>query len=348
MGFTGSFAGSGQEELHEAMLYEKLPDKKVRCNLCRRECTILPDKSGVCGVRKNTDGILYSLVYGRTLTLEVDPIEKKPLFHFKPGSLCLGVSTFGCNLFCLHCQNWQTSQVREADAIAGVPFTSPEQIVQAALDGKVEGIAYTYTEPTIFAEYALDTMKLAKKKKLYNVWVSNGYMTQELIDEIAPYLDAINVDFKGDAKFYQDVARGVDIKKIKENIAYLHQNEIHQEITTLVIPGYNDTEKTFRAISEFVYSLDDKIPLHFTRFYPAYKMAHIPPTDISKLNTAREIALETGLKYVYIGNTGAEGSTKCHTCENMLIQRVGYAAESTGLDEKGRCEKCSAETGIIV
>ena len=289
-------------ELHEASFYKKLGGKKVQCNLCRRNCLIAENGKGQCGVRKNIEGKLYSLVYGRTLTMSVDPIEKKPLFNFKPGSRCLGISTYGCNFMCKHCQNWQISQERSEEVILAVPFTSPEKIVEQTLAAGVEGIAYTYTEPTIFAEYALDTMKIAHKKGLYNVWVSNGYMSKECINEIAPFLDAINVDLKGNAKFYKEVVGNANIDFVKENIAYLYKKKIHLEVTNLLVPGFNDSEKDFKEVSEFIAGIDKKIPLHFSRFYPMYKLDYLPSTDLDKLRKAKEVAKEVGLKFVYLGN----------------------------------------------
>ena len=335
-------------ELREASFYKKLKEGLVQCSLCNRRCAVKAGEFGKCGVRKNIDGKLYSLVYGKTITNSVDPIEKKPLFHFKPGTQCLGVSTYGCNFFCLHCQNWHISQQRSEQEIQAVPFTSPEEIVQQTLDAGVEGIAYTYTEPTIFAEYALDTMKLARKKKLYNVWVSNGYMTRECIDAIAPCLDAINIDLKGNSRFYEEVCGQVKIDLIKENIRSFHQKKIHQEITSLIVSGYNDKEEDFRGIAEFIASIDEAIPLHFTRFSPLYKMSHLPPTDVEKLHKAKQIAEKVGLQYVYSGNVLEEDSTHCPECNALLIKRFGFSAEPIGLDEKGKCKKCGFKTEIVV
>jgi pyruvate formate lyase activating enzyme len=335
-------------ELHEAMLYSKAKDKKVKCGLCRRNCLIQENGKGQCGVRKNIEGKLYSLVFGRTLTASIDPIEKKPLYHFKPGSQCLGVSTYGCNFFCKHCQNWGISQQRHEEAISKVPFTSPEEIVEQALAAGVEGIAYTYTEPTIFAEYALETMKLAKKKGLYNVWVSNGYMTRQCIDEIAPFLDGINVDLKGDAKFYREIVGNANIDFVKENISYLHKKKVHLEITNLIVPGYNDKERDFKEVSKFVAVMGLLVPLHFTRFSPQYKLGHLPPTDVAKLHLAKEVAEKAGLKYVYVGNVFEEESTKCPECGAVLVKRAGFASQAVGLGKDGKCKKCGAGTGIIV
>ncbi|MCX6799495.1 MAG: AmmeMemoRadiSam system radical SAM enzyme [Candidatus Diapherotrites archaeon] len=335
-------------ELHEAGFYKKLKDKTVQCFLCRRECVITEGSKGACGVRKNLDGKLYSLVYGRTLTMSIDPIEKKPLYHFKPGTQCLGISTFGCNFFCGHCQNADISQQRSEDAIAKVPFTSPQEIVEQTLAAGVEGIAYTYTEPTIFAEYALDTMKIAKKKGLYNVWVSNGYMGKECIETIAPFLDAINVDLKGNAKFYQEVCGNVNIDFVKENIQLLHKKKAHVEIACLIIPGYNDTEQDFKETAEFLVSVDPLMPVHFSRFWPQYKMQHLPPTDTAKLRRVREVALKAGLKYVYLGNVTEEEPTRCPKCHSVLVKRFGMAAEVVGVGKGGNCKKCGAKAGFII
>ncbi len=247
-----------------------------------------------------------------------------------------------------NCQNWNMSQQRSEEAIAKVPFTSPEAIVEQALATGVEGIAYTYTEPAIFAEYALETMKLARKKGLYNVWVSNGYMTLECIDEIAPFLDAINVDLKGNVKFYREIVGNADINFVKENIAYLHKKKIHLEVTNLIVPGYNDKQKDFEDVSSFVASLSPLVPLHFTRFSPQYKLSHLPPTGIEKLHRAKRAAKKAGLKYVYVGNVLEGESTKCPECGAVLIKRAGFASKSLGLGKDGECGECGAKTGIIV
>ena len=336
------------QDLREAEFYKKLKGNALQCSLCMRTCAITENGTGKCGVRKNIEGKLYSLVYGKTLTATIDPIEKKPLFHFKPGTQCLGISTFGCNFFCLHCQNWEISQQRAEEAIKRIPYKSPEEIVQETLDAGIEGIAYTYTEPTIFAEYALDTMKLAHKNGLYNVWVSNGYMTKECIDAISPLLDAINIDLKGDTRFYKEVCGNTNIEFVKENIACLHKKKVHLEVTNLIVPGYNDSEKSFKEVAEFIAGLDKMIPLHFTRFSPMHKMTHLPPTDVTKLRKAEKAGLKAGLKYVYIGNLAEEESTKCPECGSLLVKRFGFAADPKGLEKPGKCAKCGFKTGIII
>jgi len=334
--------------MHEAKFYRKLKQEAVQCFLCKRNCAIKPSAAGECGVRKNLDGKLYSLIYGKTITSSIDPIEKKPLFHFKPGTQCLGVSTFGCNFFCLHCQNWEMSQQRNEEAISKVPFTSPEEIVEQALAAGIGGIAYTYTEPTIFAEYALDTMKLAHKKGLYNAWVSNGYMGKECIEAIAPFLDAINIDLKGNEKFYKEVCGNVGIEYIKENIKLLYNKKIHLELTNLIVPGFNDSEKDFQEVAEFVKGIDEMIPLHFTRFYPMHKMPHLSSTGVEKMHKAKEAAEKAGLKHVYVGNVAEEESTKCPKCSAVLVKRAGFSAEKRALGKNGKCRECGLETGIVV
>lgn len=335
-------------DLHQALFYKPLKGNAVQCGLCRRSCAIPDGKAGQCGVRKNVGGKLFSLAYGKTITSSIDPIEKKPLFHFRPGSQCLGVSTFGCNFFCKHCQNWEISQQRAEQAIEKVPFTSPEEIVKQALAAGIEGIAYTYTEPTIFAEYALDTMKLAREAWLYNVWVSNGYMSKECVEEISPFLDAINIDLKGDSRFYKEVCGNANIDFVKENISLFHKKKIHLEVTNLIVPGFNDSEDDFKEVAEFIKLIDPAIPLHFTRFSPLYKMSHLPPTGIGKLHTAEDVAKKAGLKYVYIGNVAEEESTLCPECGSVLIKRAGFSVAITGLKEGGECAKCGAATGIVV
>jgi len=335
-----------EKELHEALFWKKEKDGRIKCNACQRNCIIGEGKTGFCRVRKNIEGKLYSLVYGKTLTLEVDPIEKKPLFHFKPGSQCTGVSTYGCNFACLHCQNFHLSQKFTEEMIEKVPFTSPKEIVERTLELGVQGIAYTYTEPTIFIEYALDTMKEAKKFGLYNVFVSNGYMSEELLQAAKPYLDAINVDLKGNQKFYQEVCGGVKEEGVKNTIRWLYKNRIHNEVTYLIIPGFNDKEEYFKETAEFILSLSDSIPLHFSRFYPMNKLDYLPATDPKTVFKAKEIAENLGLKYVYAGNLQAEENTLCPKCKNLLVERYHYNTEMPGIKE-GKCSKCGSKAEII-
>jgi len=302
--------------------------------------------AGYCRVRKNAGGKLQSLVYGRAITLTVDPIEKKPLFNFMPGSNCNSVSTYGCNFRCEFCQNHHISQDFTEKMVESVKETAPEAIVRDTLEKGVEGIAYTYVEPTIFAEYALDTMKLARKEGLYNVWVSNGYMTKEAGKEIAKHLDAINIDLKGNEEFYKKMCGNVERAHILDSIRFFHKKGVHVEVTNLIVPDYNDSKKDFEEIASFVASLDKRVPLHFSRFYPHYKMQDTPVTPAEKMLKARDIAKEKGLFYVYLGNFEAESDTFCPECGKKLIERGGCSALAIGLGEKGECTACGAETGI--
>jgi len=292
--------------MHEALLYEKQKDKKVRCNACNHRCIIAESRRGICGVRENRDGKLYSLVYGKIIAEHIDPIEKKPLYHFMPGSFSLSIATVGCNFRCLHCQNADISQISkerpEEVEILGENMT-PKKIIQDTLDNKCPSISYTYTEPTIFVEFALDCMKLAKENDLRNVWVSNGYMTKECLDLIGPYLDATNIDLKAfTEEFYQNVC-GARLKPVLENLIEIKKRRIWLEVTTLIIPGENDSEKELKQIAEFIKKeLGDDTPWHVSRFFPYYKMKDVPPTPVEKVYQAAEIGKKAGLKYVYPGN----------------------------------------------
>ncbi len=282
-----------------AILWEKLTDKKARCNACNHRCIINNQNTGVCGVRKNENQTLYSLVYGKAIAEGVDPIEKKPFFHFLPKTKSYSIATVGCNFKCKHCQNADISQNPN---IIGQDLM-PEEVVEKAIANDCQSIAYTYTEPTIFIEYALDTMKLAKKKGLKNVWVSNGYMSEESLDLISPYLDAINVDLKSFSEdFYQEVC-GARLKPVLENLKEIKKQGIWLEVTTLIIPKNNDSDQEIEKIANFIAKeLGTETPWHVSRFFPAYKMADLPPTDIKTINNAVEIGKRAGLKHVYSGN----------------------------------------------
>ena len=335
-----------------ALLWEFKRNNLIQCHACHRECLIPPGKTGFCRVRKHLEvkgggkGSLASLNYGKTMGMPIDPIEKKPLFHFKPGSLVTSISTYGCNFTCRHCQNYLYSQEWTQDLLDRVPYTSPEEIVEFSLSNGAAGISYTYTEPTIFFEYALDTMKLAKEKGLYNVWVSNGYMTEKLLEYVKPFLDGINIDLKGNARFYKEVCGHADIKFVKENIAWCHENKLHLEVTNLIIPGYNDKAKDFKEVSEFMAGLSQDIPLHFTRFFPAYKMNQVPPTEAKVLEKAKKAAEKAGMRYVYLGNLGDEENTRCPECNSVLVKRRGYFAEKEHLNGN-KCAKCGFEAYLV-
>jgi len=317
----------------ECLFYEKLPDKKVRCKLCPRECYIQNNSTGFCRVRKNLDGKLYSLVYSRPCTLSIDPIEKKPLFHFLPGTSCLSIATCGCNLACTFCQNYEISQ----GEIFG-EFRSPEEIVDLAKKYKVKTIAYTYTEPTIFYEYSLDIMKLAKKEGLKNVWVSNGYINKDPIKKIIPYLDAINVDVKGPEKLYSSLCYS-SLKPVLE--ALLEFRKVWIEITSLIIPTYNDSKKWVSYLSNWIKNnLGEDTPLHLSRFYPSYKLRNLEPTKISVLKELYKEAKKK-LNYVYIGNVfdSKYESTYCPRCGELIVRREGYNVDFEG----SKCKKCNTE-----
>ena len=287
-------------------MYEKLSDKKVKCGLCNHCCIINDGKRGICGVRENKKGKLYSLVYGRIIAEHIDPIEKKPLYHFMPGSFSLSIATIGCNFKCLHCQNSDISQISKQEIISNKQWgkeKSPKEIVQDALESNCPSISYTYTEPTIFLEFAFDCMKLAKKKGLKNIWVSNGYMTKKVLDLITPYLDAINVDLKAFTEgFYRDVC-GAKLQPVLDNLIDIKKRGIHLEITTLVIPGKNDSEKELKQVAAFIKKkLGKDIPWHVSRFFPHHEFLNMMPTPVEKILRAVEIGKEAGLKFVYTGN----------------------------------------------
>lgn len=290
----------------EASLYKKLDKKQVKCGLCNHRCLISYNKTGICGVRLNKDGKLYTLVYGRPVSVHIDPIEKKPLYHFMPGTFTLSFGTFGCNLRCDWCQNWEISQInkRKLNIIEKLSTkVSPKQMVDEAKKQKCPSISYTYTEPTIFFEYALDTMKLAHKAGLKNIWVSNGYFTKKAFRQFEPYLDAINIDLKGFSNSNYLKYCGARLKPVLKNLKRIKKaRHIHLEITTLLIPGINNSEKELKKIASFIAKLDKNTPWHLSRFFPCYKMTNIPPTPIGTLKKAQKIGKKAGLKNVYLGN----------------------------------------------
>lgn len=293
--------------MKECYLYRTDSDY-VTCSTCNHRCRIAPFKRGICGVRENQKGKLYLLVYGRIIAENIDPIEKKPLYQFLPGTKTLSIATIGCNLKCLWCQNYDISQCSKGD-ISRTEIASrigaemdPEQVVNDALKNRCPSISYTYTEPTIFLEFALDTMKLAKEAHLQNIWVSNGYMTKETLDLISPHLNAINIDLKGFSEENYLKYSGAKLKPILDNIREIYQKGIHIEVTTLIVPGINDDEKQLKGIAEFLASVSKNIPWHISRFFPAYKMTDTPPTPMETLKLAERLGKAAGLKYVYLGN----------------------------------------------
>ena len=325
----------------ESMLYEKLPDSKVRCNLCAHRCVIADGKKGICQVRENRGGTLYTLVYGHTIIQHADPVEKKPLFHFHPGSTAYSIATPGCNFRCRWCQNWDISQmVHDRHFIMGEE-ASLEQVVAAAQKADCRSIAYTYTEPTIFFEYAYDTARLAHEAGLANLYITNGYMTEEMLETFQPYLDAANVDLKAFRdKTYRKYV-GARLQPVLDTMKLMKRLGIWLEVTTLVIPGINDDEGELKDVVDFVANeLGVDTPWHISRFFPAYKMTDVSPTPVETLNRAREIGLEAGLRYVYVGNVPGEANTVCHKCGQILIRRLGYRILENHVQPNGRCPNC--------
>jgi pyruvate formate lyase activating enzyme len=326
----------------EAKLYESTGDGKVKCHLCAQYCTISQGKRGICAVRENREGKLYSLVYGKVIARHVDPIEKKPLFHFQPGSTSYSIATVGCNFKCLHCQNYEISQYPKKHAdIPGEDMT-PEQVVKEADLAGCKSISYTYTEPTIFMEFVYDCAKLAHEKGIKNVFVSNGYTSPDATRLIAPYLDGNNIDLKGDEVFYKKVV-GAKLQPVLDTIMLMKELGVWVEITTLIIPSYNDSEEFLKWVAGFIKSVDPAIPWHVTQFYPTYQMMDRPRTPVGTLRKAREIGLSAGLKYVYEGNVPGEGreNTYCPSCGESLIERIGFSLTAIKMKDS-RCSKCGS------
>ncbi len=324
------------------MLYDKLENNRVHCYLCAHECKIADSRLGVCGVRQNVEGRLYTLVYAQAIAANIDPIEKKPLYHFLPGSTSFSIATIGCNFKCGFCQNWQISQVSgEEGAILSGRELTPEQVVEEAKRHKCLSISYTYTEPTIFFEYAYDSAKLAKEAGLYNVFVTNGFMTRQALDTIKPYLDAANVDLKSFSEDYYERNCKARLQPVLDSIAYMKQLDIWVEVTTLVVPGENDSEEELRRIAGFIAQLDKDIPWHISRFHPDYKFGDHDATPVETLRKANEIGKSEGLHHVYLGNVLEGSDTFCHSCHELVVKRAYMGVERSKLSD-GRCPSCSA------
>ncbi len=332
-----------EEIFKEAVLWEPAQDRRVRCTLCGFRCLIGEGKLGRCCVRKNVGGKLVSLNYGKIVAANPDPIEKKPLFHFQPGSRSFSIAAVGCNFRCEFCQNWQISQsALESGQIDGEAAT-PEQIVEAALQTGCKSVAYTYTEPTVFMEFAADCGRLAKSKGLANVFVSNGYMSREAIDFAAGWLDGINVDLKAfNADYYRDLCHA-KLQPVLDCIAYIAQHtRIWMEITTLLLPGRNDSDEELKKLADFlVREAGEDVPWHISRFYPQYKYDESPPTPVESMQRAEQIGKAAGLRYVYLGNVPGEKSesTYCYGCGRTLVERMGYRI-GTNQVKDGKCPQC--------
>ena len=330
------------KNLKEAMLYEKLDDEKVKCNLCAHRCVIIPSKRGICCVRQNIGGVLYSLVYGKATALNVDPIEKKPLYHFYPGSKALSMATIGCNFRCTFCQNHDISQASKK----GWEGTErkeilPAEVINLAIKYSCRSISYTYTEPTIFFEYAYETAKLAADAGIANNFVTNGFMTEEALNTISPYLHAANVDLKCfDEETYFRVMGG-RLQPVLDSLKLVKKLKIWVEVTTLILPTINDSDEELREIANFIAGLGKETPWHVSRFHPDYNMFDIPPTPVETIKRAREIGKKAGLCYVYTGNIlWHEGeATCCCKCGNLLIERTGFSINKSSIKESC-CPKC--------
>lgn len=344
--------------MREAILYKKFSpkadqplaekNKTVQCQVCAHSCIISEGQRGLCHTRENQNGKLYNITDNKIIACQVDPIEKKPFFHFQPGTHSLSIATMGCNFSCLNCQNWEISQgLKENNEIRGDEI-EPAQIIKLALESKVSSIAYTYGEPTIFLGYALETMKLAKKSGLKNVWVSNGYFTEETLKVITPYLDAINIDLKFlDDNLYQKICKA-RLQPILDILKLIKKTKIWLEITTLVIPGYTDKENQFQEIALFVKKeLGLDTPCHISRFYPCYKMLDISPTPAKLIEQAINVYRQVGLKYVYAGNLkgNKNENTYCSNCNQLLIKRNDYQIER--FDKNKKCPSCGQKIKII-
>lgn len=327
--------------MKRAILYQQLENNRVDCQLCAHRCRISVDKRGVCGVRENRDGTLYSLNYGKIIAQHTDPIEKKPLYHFLPGAEIYSISAPGCNFRCEFCQNWQISQITKGKSgrVVGEKRTALE-IVSAALKHDCQAIAYTYTEPTVFFEFAQDVAQLAHEKNLKNVFVTNGFQTPEAIAKMKGLIDAANIDLKAFSDDYYRQVCGARLQPVLTSIKQMWEADIWVEVTTLVVPGKNDSKQELTQIAEFIASVSPDIPWHVSRFFPQYKMSDVKPTPLEKLELACKVGKKAGLKFVYTGNTGASESnqTLCPACGKIVIERTGYYTQVNL--EQGACPDC--------
>ncbi len=327
--------------MKEAMFYRRLDENRLHCFLCAQNCHIGADELGKCGVRQNRDGKLWSLVYAKLIARHVDPVEKKPLFHFFPGSLSYSIATAGCNFSCRFCQNADISQVSNAPGEIHGQSVPAEKIAESAQKEGCATLSYTYTEPTIFMEYALEVAALAKERGLANIFVTNGYMSKEALDAAAPLLGAANVDLKSfNDRFYREQC-GARLKPVLTTLEGMKRKGIWLEVTTLLIPELNDSEAELKELARFLVSLAPETPWHISRFHPSYRMNDRGPTPAESIRKARQIGLEAGLHYVYTGNMPGDSgeNTYCHSCGAVLINRTGYAVRKENLDN-GACAKC--------
>ena len=338
--------------MHEAVLYEKLPGLRVRCHTCQWRCRINPEKFGVCGMYQNKDGTLFNLNYARVSSVAADPIEKKPLFHFYPGTRCFSLGTLGCNFHCKHCQNWEISTADSGSLLHGCREIQPQASIELAKQYRCQGISWTYNEPTIWFEYTLDSARMAKENNLYTVYVTNGYATPEALDTIGPYLDAWRVDIKGFSdEFYKSLAKIPSWREIFKVTRRAKENwNMHVEVVTNIIPTMNDDAQQLEGIANWIRDeLGELTPWHVTRFHPQHQIMHLPPTSLDTIEHAFEIGREAGLKFVYAGNVPGHRSesTRCYECGRLNVERYGYDTKVEGL-EGSRCRFCGAELNFRV
>ncbi|MBC7091584.1 MAG: AmmeMemoRadiSam system radical SAM enzyme [Nitrososphaeria archaeon] len=334
--------------MKEAVLYKRIDEARIQCLACPRYCKLSEGQVGFCGVRKNVGGKLLLLVYGKPIAVHMDPIEKKPFSHYMPGSQVLSIGTVGCDWACQYCQNYDISQRRMVDGVN----LMPEKLVNLALEYDADGIAYTYNEPTIFIEYAHDTGVLAKRKGLFNVFVSNGYASPESVKLMLDFLDAITVDFKGNGekRFLQKFAMVVDPEPIFQTLLELKRNNIHIEITDLIVPRVGDSLDDAKRLCKWILdNLGENIPIHFLRFHPDYKMLNLPSTPIATLEAHYKVAKDLGLKYVYLGNVPGHPyeSTYCPSCGKRVVGRYGFDINEWNLVEENRCRFCGYKIDIV-
>ena len=333
--------------MHEALLYEKLPGSRVGCQTCQWRCRINEGKYGACGMYQNQQGTLYNLNYGRVSSVAADPVEKKPLFHFHPGTLCFSLGTLGCNFQCKHCQNWEISTADAASLIHGCRELLPAASIELAKQYRCQGIAWTYNEPAIWFEHTLESAELAKKEGLYTVYVTNGYATEKTLDTIGPYLEAWRVDIKGFSdKFYKELAgvpRWREILEVTKRAR--HKWNMHVEVVTNIIPTMNDDDAQLGGIANWIRDeLGELTPWHVTRFHPMHRLTHLPSTPLATIDRACEIGRKAGLKFIYAGNVPGHDSesTLCYSCGRVVVNRLGYETRVTGL-QGSKCRYCGAE-----
>ena len=328
----------------EALLYQKNDDLSVECHLCAHCCTIKPGKAGICQVRENKAGELYTLAYGNLIAQHADPIEKKPLYHFLPGSRAWSIASPGCNFRCQWCQNWEISQLPRYSKEHQRNHVEPAQVIEDAIAHGCQSIAFTYTEPTVFFEYTLDVAKLAKNVGLRTIYVTNGYMTSEMIEMIAPWLDAANVDIKS---FNEQVYRksiGAHLQPVLDACIELKNKGIWLEVTTLLVPGINDDLEEIKSLAEFIFNdLGKETPWHISRYFPAYQLNEKLPTSGELMDAAKMIGKNAGLQFVYEGNISGDSATYCPVCGSSVIRREGFTAKMIGMDSFGRCIKCGTD-----